>query len=161
MSHVITPSAPTGAVAERSPSRTLAGLAPGLSVAAIWVATLLFSLFAPDLVSGSQQEHLPIAGLTAWLWAAAATGYVLMATRARSADDDPAGWLGFELSVAVIWAVVALAGNFTPALVTGSDPTRIPLVAPVAGMVATGFVALHAATQRTGDRRPSRADTDR
>ena len=149
MSHVITTPGPT--LAQRSGSRALAALAPGISVAAIWVATLLFSLFAPDLVSGSQQEHLPIAGLTAWLWAAAATGYVLMATRARTADDDPAGWLGLELSVAVIWAVVALAGIFTPVLVTGSDPTRIPLaalVAPVAGMVATGFVALHAATRR-------------
>ena len=69
----------------------------------------------------------------------------------RTADDDPTGWLGLELSVAVIWAVVALAGIFTPVLVTGSDPTRIPLAAlaaPVAGMVATGFVALHAATRR-------------
>lgn len=115
------------------------------------MATLLFSIFAPDLVSGSQQEHLPIAGLTAWPWAAAATGYVLMATRVRDASDDPSVWLGFELSVVVIWAVVALAGIFAPELVTGSDPTRVPLaalVAPVAGLVATGFVALHATTGR-------------
>jgi hypothetical protein len=156
MSHVITTGRPAGPVTERTASQTLAALAPGIGVAAIWVATLLFSLFAPDLVSGSQQEHLPIAGLTAWLWAAAATGYVLMATRARSTDDDPAWWLGFELSVAVIWAVVALAGIFTPVLVTGSDPTRIPLaalVAPVAGMVATGFVALHATTRRAPEPR--------
>jgi hypothetical protein len=130
---------------------SLAALAPGVAVAAIWVATLLFSVFAPDLVSGSQQEHLPIAGLTAWPWAAAATGYVLMATRVREASDDARVWLGFELSVVVIWGVVALAGIFAPELVTGSDPTRVPLaalVAPVAGLVATGFVALHATTAR-------------
>ena len=130
----------------------LAALAPGVTVTAIWVATLLFSLFTPDLVSGSQQEHLPIAGLTAWLWAAAATGYVLMATRVRHPDDDPAIWLGFEVSVVVIWAVVALTGIFGPELVTGTDPTRIPLAAlvtPVAGLVATGFVALHVTTGRT------------
>ena len=32
---------------------------------------------------------------------------------------------------------------------TGTDPTRIPLealVAPIAGLVATGFVALHVTT---------------
>lgn len=127
----------------------LAGLAPGLAVAAIWVPTLLFSIFAPDMVTGSQQEHLPIAGLTAWVWAAAATGYVLMAMRARRAPGDTSRWLGFELSVLTIWVVVALAGIFAPELVTGTDPTRIPLaalVAPIAGLVATGFVALHVTT---------------
>ena len=155
MSHVITPGT-GGDVVPRTASQAVASLAPGLAVAAIWVATLLLSLFASDLVSGAEQEHVPIAGLTTWLWAGAATGYVLLAARARTVGDDPSGWLGFELSVAVIWAVVALAGIFSPDLVTGSDPTRIPLaalVAPVAGMVATGFVALHAATQGVADRR--------
>ncbi len=154
MSHTIARSAPTAAAARRTGTETLASLAPGVAVAAIWLATLCFSVFAPDLVSGSQQDHVPIAGLTAWVWAAAATGYVLMAARSRSTGDDPAVWLSFELSVVVIWAVVALAGIFAPDLVTGTDPTRIPLAAlvtPVAGMVATGFVALHACT-----REPSR-----
>lgn len=140
------------AVGGRSLAESLSRLAPSVAVAAIWVATLLFSVFAPDLVSGSQQEHLPIAGLTAWVWAAAATGYVLMAARAREDSDDPSRWLGFELSIVVVWGVVALAGIFAPEMVTGTDPTRIPLgalIAPVAGMVATGFVALHAATTRT------------
>lgn len=149
MSHVV-PDATHLESGHRSAPEALAALAPTLAVAAIWVATLVFSLFAPDLVSGTDQEHVPIAGLTAWLWAAAATGYVLMAARSRRATDDPARWLGFELSVAVIWAVVALAGIFAPDLVTGTDPTRVPLaalVAPVAGMVATGFVALHVTTQ--------------
>jgi hypothetical protein len=127
----------------------LVGLAPGIAVASIWVPTLLLSVFAPDMVTGSQQEHLPLAGLIAWLWAAAATGYVLMATRAREESDDPSRWLGFELSVLTIWVVVALAAIFAPELVTGTDPTRIPLaalVAPVAGLVGTGFVALHVTT---------------
>ena len=135
--------------AHRSVTDTVAALAPWVAVAAIWIATLAFSLFAPDLVSGSEQEHVPIAGLTAWPWSAVATGYVLMAARARDADDTER-WIGFEISVVVIWAVVALAGIFAPELVTGSDPTRIPLaalVAPVAGLVGTGFVALHAATR--------------
>ncbi len=127
----------------------LVGLAPGIAVASIWVPTLLLSVFAPDMVTGSQQEHLPLGGLIAWVWAAAATGYVLMATHAREESDEPSRWLGFELSVLTIWTVVALAGIFAPELVTGTDPTRIPLaalVAPIAGLVATGFVALHVTT---------------
>jgi hypothetical protein len=130
-------------------SGRLVGLAPGIAVASIWVPTLLLSVFAPDMVTGSQQEHLPLGGLIAWVWAAAATGYVLMATHAREESDDPSRWLGFELSVLTVWVVVALAGIFAPELVTGTDPTRIPLaalVAPIAGLVATGFVALHVTT---------------
>ena len=122
MSHVV-PHVPRLESGHRSAPEVLAALAPTLAVAAIWVSTLVFSIFAP----------------------------VLMAARSRRADDDPARWLGFELSVAVVWAVVALAGIFAPDLVTGSDPTRVPLAAlvtPVAGMVATGFVALHATTQQ-------------
>jgi hypothetical protein len=150
MSHSIIENPRAAAGPQRSAAERLAALAPGVTVGAIWVSTLLFSLFAPDLVSGAQQEHLPLAGLVGWPWAAAATGYVLMAARSRSRLDDPTRWLGFELSVAVIWAVVALAGIFAPVFVTGSDPTRIPLaalVAPVAGMVATGFAALYVTTQ--------------
>ena len=135
----------------RSRAAAWARFAPSLCVAAIWVPTAFLAIFAPDMVTGSMQEHLPIGGLTAWVWAAAATGYVLMTTRARDLADDPTRWLGFELSVLVIWVVVALAAVFAPALVTGTDPTTIPLatlVAPVAGLVATGFVALHTATSR-------------
>jgi len=142
------PEHPDGALGHRV-GGGLIGLAPGVAVASIWVPTLLLSVFAPDMVTGSHQEHLPLGGLIAWLWAAAPTGYVLMATHAREESDDPSRWLGFELSVLTIWVVVALAGIFAPELVTGSDPTRIPLVAvvaPIAGLVATGFVALHVTT---------------
>ncbi len=145
------PETPLRPTPGRHPGDRLATLAPSIAVAAIWIATLFFSLFAPDLVSGSAQEHLPIAGITAWLWAAAATGYVLVAARGRDGGEDPGPWLGFELSIVAIWVVVALAGIFAPEMVTGTDPTRIPiaaLVAPVAGMVATGFAALHVATRR-------------
>jgi hypothetical protein len=39
-----------------------------IGIGAIWVAFLLISLFAPDLVSGAQQEHLPVAAFMAWAW---------------------------------------------------------------------------------------------
>ena len=33
---------------------------PGVSVAAIWLATLASALLSPDLVTGSRQEHFPL-----------------------------------------------------------------------------------------------------
>jgi hypothetical protein len=49
----------------------------GLAAAAVWIAVGAASLFAPDMVTGSLQEHLPIAALTMWLWGAIATGFIL------------------------------------------------------------------------------------
>ena len=49
---------------------------PGVSVAAIWLATPASALLSPDLVTGSQQEHFPLVGALDWL----------MLRRARSED---------------------------------------------------------------------------
>ena len=126
--------------------------APGISVAAIWLATLAAALLSPDLVTGSQQEHLPLAGALDWLWAAVATGYVLMADRGGDRGGrNRSGAGSFVLSVCAVWAVTAAASILAPPLVTGTDPTRIPLVAmlvPLAAMAVTGFICLHAATAR-------------
>jgi hypothetical protein len=126
-------------------------LAPAIALAGIWLATLIASLFSPDLVSGTEQEHLPIAAFVDWLWAAIATGYVLMAGRVRAEGEDPSPWVAFAFSVVVIWMTVALASIFAPVMVTGTDPTRLPiaaLFAPFAATVVTGFVCLHVATTR-------------
>ena len=37
------------------------------ALVAIWVSVLVISILAPDLVSGAQQEHLPLAAFTTWL----------------------------------------------------------------------------------------------
>jgi hypothetical protein len=34
----------------------------------IWIAVVVISVFAPDMVSGSEREHLPIAAFTTWFW---------------------------------------------------------------------------------------------
>ena len=39
-----------------------------IGIVGIWVAIVLISLFAPDFVSGSEQEHLPMAAFTTWFW---------------------------------------------------------------------------------------------
>jgi hypothetical protein len=105
---------------------------------AIVIAAVLASLFAPDLVTGSEHEHFPLVALTIWPWAAAAIGYVLMAGRRGRARE-------FVLGVIFVWAAVAILVIAVPAMVTGTDPTRIPLAAlivPPFGALATGFLAI-------------------
>jgi hypothetical protein len=116
-----------------------------VALAAIWVASMVMSVFAPDMVTGSEHEHLPLAALTVWLWAAVASAYVLMGIRAGGPVRT------FELTVAVLWGAVMVAVVAAPSMVTGSDPTTIPfatLVCPVVGALVTGFLALSHATGR-------------
>jgi hypothetical protein len=39
-----------------------------IGIGGIWVAVLLISLLAPDLVSGPEQQHLPVAAFSTWFW---------------------------------------------------------------------------------------------
>jgi hypothetical protein len=108
-----------------------------LGVGFIWAASALIAIAAPDMVSGSQHEHLPLAAVTIWLWAAVGSGYAAM-TPVRDARD----WL---LGVGTVWAAAAATAVLAPVMETGSDPTRIPiaaLVAPPVAAVVTGFLAL-------------------
>ncbi|TDN92120.1 hypothetical protein [Microbacterium sp. BK668] len=119
---------------------------PMTAVGAIVIGAAIASVFAPDLVTGSQHEHLPLVALTIWPWAAAAVGYVLMAGRRGPARQLVAG-------VSVIWAAVAVVAVAVPPIVTGTDPTRIPLAALIVapfGAVVTGFLAISHAM--AGDR---------
>lgn len=114
------------------------------AVAAIWLCSALIAVLAPDMVTGSQQEHLPIASLTVWVWTATATAYVLMATRGGSS-------LALVVGVTAIWVGVLVAAVAAPLMVTGTDPTQVPLaalVAPPVGAITTGFLALHHAGRR-------------
>lgn len=51
----------------------------GLTVASIWASVVVSSFYAPDFVSGSQQEHLPLVGWLDWVWGAVATAFVTLA----------------------------------------------------------------------------------
>lgn len=110
---------------------------------AIVASMTLSSLFSPDLVTGSQQEHLPVAGLIDWLWGGVALGYLAFLRHERC---DPT----VSLSIIALWCAVAATSIFAPEFVTGTDPTRIPLaalVAPVVGVVGTAFLTLHGLRQ--------------
>jgi len=119
-----------------------------IAVVSIWLSTGLASIFAPDLVAGSQQEHMPIAGFGDWLWGGIATALALLAASRRVGGATRALWAGMAVAVGGIWLVVLLASVFSPQIVTGTDPTRIPIgaiVSPIAGAIATAFVSVFVA----------------
>jgi hypothetical protein len=114
---------------------TLAG------IAAIWVAVTLISLFAPDMVTGSEQQHLPVAAFGAWFWGLAATGALVwgMGKLRGNAERRPF-WIGLAAATIAIWGVATVLSITLPVYVTGSDPTRLPIgamVSPVAAFVLT------------------------
>lgn len=117
-----------------------------VSVAAVWVTVVLASILAPVLVSGSQHEEIPLIAMTDWIWALCATGFVLLAGVSHFHQREH--WIGATVAVVVIWAAVAVLSIYGPELVTGTDPTRVPLVAllaPIAGVIGTGYVSIFAA----------------
>lgn len=115
----------------------------GVAVGAIWVAVLAISVLAPDMVTGSEQQHMPVAAFGTWLWGIAGTWAALgsLAALRRSSTrwhlHQP-----LALGVAGVWAVAAAASVFGPVFETGSDPTRLPLVALVAPIAATVLTAV-------------------
>lgn len=120
----------------------------GIAVASIWLAIAAASIWSPDLISGTEQEHVPLAAIMDWFYAALATGLVLMAFGRRSPGASRSLWLGFTVAIGGIWFVVAIASIFAPSIVTGTDPTTVPIAAlasPVAGVIATAFVSVFAA----------------
>lgn len=118
-------------------------------IAAIWVAVVVISVFAPDLVSGSEQQHLPVAAFSTWLWGLVATGLFLWSMgRLRGRAERRPIWTGLAVATAAIWLVATVLGVSLPRVETGSDPTRLPIgamVAPVAAMVLTGLAGTVAA----------------
>jgi hypothetical protein len=115
-----------------------------IAVSSVVLSVLLAGIFSPDMVTGSNQEHLPMAGMLDWFWGLVAIGYLAFARRVRV---DAA----FGISVAILWLAVALTSIAAPVMVTGSDPTQIPIavfIAPVVGCLATGFITLSAVRRR-------------
>ncbi|HEY7468502.1 MAG TPA: hypothetical protein VIC07_03070 [Acidimicrobiia bacterium] len=115
-----------------------------VAVGSVLLSVVFASIFSPDMVTGSMQEHLPMAGMLDWFWGLVAIGYLAFA---RNARVDAA----FGISVAILWLAVALTSIAAPEMVTGSDPTRIPLavlIAPIVGCLATGFITLSALRRR-------------
>ena len=120
----------------------------GIAVASIWLAIAAASIWSPDLISGTNQERVPLAAILDWFYAVLATGLVLMAFGRRSPGASRSLWLGFTVAIGGIWFVVAIASIFAPSIETGTDPTTVPIAAlasPLAGVIATAFVSVFVA----------------
>jgi hypothetical protein len=117
-----------------------------IGIGGIWVAVLLISLLAPDLVSGSQQEHLPVAAFTTWFWGGVGTMVLLWAMgRLRGSARWQPIWIGLSVVTLGIWALATILAITLPVMVTGTDPTRIPfaaLFAPVAAAMLTALAGV-------------------
>src|SRR5512132_653220 len=114
-----------------------------IGIGGIWVAVLLLSLLAPDLVSGSQQEHLPVAAFATWFWGAVGTLVLLWAMgRLRGSARWQPIWMGLSVATLGIWAMATILAITLPVFETGSDPTRIPVAAFFAPVAAAMLTAL-------------------
>jgi hypothetical protein len=117
-------------------------------LAGIWTAVVLISVLAPDLVSGSEQDHLPIAAFTTWLWGLVATGGFLWAmARLRGSASRRPIWVGPAVATLTVWLVATILSLALPVVETGSDPTRIPIAAVVTPVAATVLTFWPASSQ--------------
>jgi hypothetical protein len=125
-----------------------------IGIGGIWVAVLLLSLLAPDLVSGSEQDHLPVAAFTTWFWGGLGTLVFLWATgRLRGNARWQPIWIGLSVVTLGIWAVATTLGITLPVMETGTDPARIPfaaIFAPVAAAMLTALAGAVANVFRQG-----------
>ena len=101
-------------------------------------------MFAPDLVSGTTQDHVPLAAVLAWIWGVIASRSVASAVirRRRSPGVGAAARL-LAIAVSAIWAIATIVGVFGTEWVTGTDPTTSPIsaiIAPIAALVLTQLV---------------------
>jgi hypothetical protein len=112
----------------------------------IWVAVVVISVFAPDLVSGSEQEHLPLAALTTWFWGSVGTLVLLWAmSRLRGSAMGRPVWIGLSVVTLALWAAATILAITLPVFETGTDPTQIPvgaMLAPVAAALLTALAGL-------------------
>jgi hypothetical protein len=118
-----------------------------IGIGGIWTAVLLISLFAPDLVSGSEQQHLPVAAFATWFWGGIGTLVLLWAMgRLRGSSRWQPIWIGLSVASLGIWALATILAITLPVMVTGTDPTRIPFAALFAPVAAAMLTALAGAT---------------
>jgi hypothetical protein len=119
----------------------LAWTAAGM--AGIWVAVTVISLGAPDMVTGSEQQHFPVAAASTWLWGLVSTGaFALAMGKLRDNAMRQPIWIGLTVATLIAWSVATIVSVSLPRVETGTDPTRIPIGALVGPMAATALTVL-------------------
>ena len=135
-------------------SAPLAGLgyrtvSTAVALFAIWAAAIIAAVYSPDMITGSNHEHLQLAMFFAFPLAAVATGMVLLAAGvSRRASEAPGPWTVYALLTAIAWAGYAVASVFVSPMVTGTDPTTIPLAAligPAFAVLVTAYASIYVA----------------
>jgi hypothetical protein len=112
-------------------------------MAGIWIAVIVISLGAPDMVTGSEQQHFPVAAASTWLWGLVSTGaFVWAVGKLRGNATRQPIWIGLTVATLVAWLVATILSVSLPRVETGSDPTRIPVGALVGPMAATALTVL-------------------
>jgi hypothetical protein len=90
-----------------------------------------------------------------WPLAAVATGMVLLAAGVSRRSGEAAGpWVVYAVLNALAWFGAAIASVYVSPMVTGTDPTTIPiasLVAPVLGVLVTAYASIYVAGAASGD----------
>ena len=108
------------------------------AIASIWTAVVLISVFSPDMVHGSEHQRMPIAAFGTWIWGFGASIASLLAmARLRGDVGRRPLWIMLSGATVAIWSATTLVSIFGPTVVTGSDPTTIPLAALISPIVAT------------------------
>ena len=117
-------------------------------IGGIWVAVVLISILAPEMVTGSEQEHMPIAAATSWLWGLMGTiGFLWAMSRLRGRASRRPIWIGLATVTLVLWLVATILSATLPVVETGTDPTRLPIgaiIAPLAAAVLTVLAGITA-----------------
>ena len=127
-----------------------------IGIGGIWVAVILISLLSPDMVSGSEQEHMKVAAFTTWFWGGVSTLVFLWAIgRLRGDAMWRSTWIGLSIVTLGVWALATVLAIATPVVETGSDPTQIPLgavVGPIAAAMLTAIAGAVTSVFRRGPR---------
>jgi len=118
------------------------------TIAVIWLLVLILSLQSDPLVTGTEQNELPVAAFVNWIWGLLATVAVLRATVFRKPNEKGWGqdyaWMWIMIVISGIWVAATIVALSFPPLVTGDDPISIPfgaIVAPVIAAVLTNYAS--------------------
>lgn len=124
-------------------------IATSVALFAVWAAIIVASIFSPDLVTGSNHEHLAIAAIVGLPLALVTTGMILLAAGvSRRTESMPGAWVVFAVAAVLAWGAVLLTSVFAPSMVTGTDPTTIPvaaIVGPLFGALVTAYASIFVA----------------
>ena len=131
----------------RASDQAFAWAMTGVAIGAIWVGVVLSGIYAPDMITGSQHEHLALVAGGDWIWGLVASAIVILAAQKgfRAKVAGHVSWAALAIAVSAIWLGVAAVSAWAPVWVTGTDPTTIPadaMGAPILGTFLTWFACM-------------------